>query len=160
MMKAKAYIETSVLSYYVSRPSRDLVMAARQEVTRETWPRILNEFDCYVSVLVIQEAEGGNPDAAIARLGAIRGLSVLRMDDLAEDLARSLIEKGPIPREKPEDALHIALAARDGMDYLVTWNFRHIHNARMEASIRRIVQQCGYECPVFCSPDELMGDHE
>jgi hypothetical protein len=89
---------------------------------------------------------------------AIAGMPALQIDKVAENLAESLIVDGPIPKEKPEDALHIALAARDGMDYLLTWNFSHIHNAQMELSIRRIVERHGYQCPVFCSPDELMGD--
>ncbi len=159
-MKAKVYIETSVVSYYASRPSRDLIVAARQEITRERWPRILTEFDCHVSILVVREAEGGDPQAASDRVAAITGLPVLQIDQLAEDLAQSLVDDGPIPREKPEDALHIALAARDGMDYLLTWNFTHIHNAQMETSIRHVVEQHGYQCPVFCSPDELIGDEE
>jgi len=83
---------------------------------------------------------------------------VLQIDELAEDLAKSLIEEGAIPENKPEDALHIALAARDGIDYLLTWNFTHIHNAQMELCIRRIVEHFGYQCPVFCAPDELMGE--
>ena len=157
-MKAKVYIETSVVSYATARPSRDLVVAARQEITRERWDRILADFDCYISALVVQEAEGGDPGAADLRLSAIAGLPVLQIDEAAEALAKSLITDGPIPKEKPEDALHVALSARDGVDYLLTWNFTHIHNAQMELSIRRIVEQFGYQCPVFCSPDELIGD--
>lgn len=157
-MKEKVYIETSVVSYSTARPSRDLVVAARQEITRGRWARIQADFDCYVSVLVVQEAKAGDPGAAAGRIEAIAGLPALRIDEAAERLAKSLLVDGPIPQEKPEDALHIALAARDGMDYLLTWNFAHIHNAQMELSIRRIVEQHGYRCPVFCSPDELIGD--
>ena len=157
-MKEKVYIETSVVSYATARPSRDLIVAARQEITRERWNRILAEFDCYVSALVVQEAEGGDPDAASTRLAAITELPVLQIDEVAEALAKSLIVDGAIPEQKPEDALHIALSAKDGVDYLLTWNFTHIHNAQMELCIRHIVERFGYQCPVFCSPDELMGD--
>ena len=157
-MKAKVYIETSVVSYATARPSRDLIVAARQEITRSRWNRILAEFDCYVSALVLQEAEGGDPDAAATRLSAITGLPVLQIDEAAEALAKSLVVDGAIPEQKPEDALHIALSARDGVDYLLTWNFTHIHNAQMELRIRQIVERFGYQCPVFCSPDELMGE--
>jgi len=157
-MNGKVYIETSVVSYNTARPSRDLIIAARQEITRERWTRILTEFDCYVSALVVQEAEGGDPQAALARTNAISGLPALQIDESVEDLAAALIVDGPIPEQKPEDVLHIALAARGGMDYLLTWNFTHIHNAQMELSIRRIIEGCGLACPVFCSPDELIGD--
>jgi hypothetical protein len=117
-----------------------------------------SEFDCYVSALVLQEAEGGDPDAAATRLSAIAELPVLQIDEAAEALAQSLIVDGAIPEQKPEDALHIALSARGGVDYLLTWNFTHIHNAQMELCIRQIVERFGYQCPVFCSPDELMGE--
>lgn len=157
-MKGKVYIESSVVSYSTARQSRDLIVAARQEITRERWARILSEFDCYVSALVVQEVEGGDPQAAAERIDAIAGLPVLQIDESAERLAEALIVSGPIPENKPEDALHIALASRDGMDYLLTWNFTHIHNAQMAVSIRRIVQEHGWECPVFCSPDELIGE--
>ena len=159
-MKAKVYIETSVVSYYTSRPSRDLVIAARREVTRERWSRVLAEFDCHVSVLVVQEAEGGDPQAASARVKAIAGLPVLQIDRTAEELAKCLVDDGPIPKEKGEDALHIALAARDGMDYLLTWNFAHIHNAQMELAIRQIVERHGFQCPIFCSIEELIGEEK
>ena len=159
-MKPKVYIETSVVSYYTSRPSRDLVIAARQEITRERWARILDDFECYASVLVVQEAGGGDSQAASARAEAIDGLPVLQLDEAAERLATALISDGPIPENEPEDALHIALAAHGGMEYLLTWNFSHIHNAQMEVAIRRIVEHHGYQCPVICSPDELMGDPE
>lgn len=122
--------------------------------------RMLVEFDCHVSVLVVQEAEGGDPQAASARVEAIAGLPVLQIDEVAEELAKALVDDGAVPEEKAEDALHIGLAARAGMDYLLTWNFAHIHNAQMELSIRRIVQRHGYECPVLCSIEELIGEEE
>jgi predicted nucleic acid-binding protein len=157
-MKTKVYIETSVVSYATARPSRDLIVAARQEITRERWSRILTDFDCFVSILVVQEASGGNPEAAADRLSAIADMPVLQIDEKAEQLAKLLIVDGPIPDQKPEDALHIAIAARDGIEYLLTWNFTHIHNAQLELPIRRIIEQFGYQCPIFCSPDELIGD--
>ena len=159
-MKAKVYIETSVVSYRTARPSRDLIIAARQKITSDRWPRIQHEFDCYVSALVVQEAQGGDVEAAAARVGVITGLPVLQIGEDAERLAESLVTDGPIHRDKIEDALHIALAACNGIDYLLTWNFTHIHNAQMEVAIRQIVEQHGYQCPVICSPDELIGDEE
>lgn len=113
-----------------------------------------------MSILVVQEAGGGDAGAASARIEAIAGLPVLQIDTTAEQLAKDLVDVGPIPEEKAEDALHIAVAARDGMDYLLTWNFTHIHNAKMELAIRRIVERHGFQCPVFCSIEELMGEEE
>ena len=122
-MKETVYIETSVISYFASRPSRDLVIAARQEITREKWPRIVETFNSYISALVLQEAEQGDPDAARNRLNSISGLPVLAISVEAERLASILIAKGSIPKENIEDALHIAIASVNGIDYFLTWNF-------------------------------------
>lgn len=157
-MKETVYIETSVVSYYASRPSRDLVIAGRQEITREKWPNILRSFDAFISALVVQEAEHGDQDAAKERLAAVSSLTVLPITEQAEELASVLIADGPIPENHPEDALHIAVATVNGMEYLLTWNFTHINNAQMKAKIISIIEERGYQCPLICSPEELLGE--
>ena len=157
-MKETVYIETSVVSYFTSRPSRDLIIAARQEITREKWSKVLTVFEPYISALVIQEAEQGDAEAAQKRIAAISKLPVLSISDEAEHLALILIKNGPIPDEYPEDALHIAIATVNGIDYLLTWNFSHINNAQMKAKITSIVEARGYQCPIICSPEELLGE--
>ena|SRR3990172_2080772 len=157
-MKESVYIETSVISYYTSKPSRDLVIAGRQEITREKWPKILGFFEPHISALVIQEAEQGNQNAARERLEAISSLPVLSISELTEELASILIKKEAIPPGVPEDALHIAVAAVNGMDYLLTWNFAHINNAQMKSKIISIIEEHGYQCPIICSPEELLGE--
>jgi len=152
------YIETSVISYYTSKPSRDLVIAGRQEITREKWPKILGFFEPHISALVIQEAEQGNQNAARERLEAISSLPVLSISELTEELASILIKEEAIPPGVPEDALHIAVAAVNGMDYLLTWNFAHINNAQMKSKIISIIEEHGYQCPIICSPEELLGE--
>ena len=156
-MKPKIYIETSVVSYYANRPSRDLVTAARQQVTREWWEENAHHFDLYVSVLVLEEVGGGDTSAAEKRLEVLKGIPILGITNEAEILASALVA-GPIPKNYAEDALHIALAAVNGMDFLLTWNFHHINNAMMKRQIIKIVENRGYECPVICSPDELVED--
>jgi predicted nucleic acid-binding protein len=157
-MKPKVYIETSVVSYYTSRPSRDLVTAARQQVTREWWEESRNKFETYISILVLEEAKGGDPSAAEKRLEAINEMPVLKITDEAEKLAAILVKSGPISEEQPEDALHIALATVNGVDFLLTWNFNHINNAIIKKGIIKIAENQGYECPVICSPEELIGE--
>lgn len=157
-MKETIYIESSVISYFTSKPSRDLVIAGRQEITREKWPKILDSFELYISVLVIQEVEQGDSNAACKRLDAISDLPVLPVSDEAEKLASILIKDGPIPDKNPEDALHIAIATANGIDYLLTWNFTHINNAQMKSKIISIIENNGYRCPIICSPEELLGD--
>lgn len=156
-MKEKIYIETSIVSYYTSRPSSDIITTARQQVTQEWWEESRNQFDSYISVLVLEEARGGDPIAAENRLAALKGIPVLEITDEAEELAAAFVKFGPIPETHSEDALHIALAIVNGMDFLVTWNFHHINNARMKKDITRIAEENEYECPLICSPEELEG---
>lgn len=157
-MKETVYIETSVISYFTSRPGRDLIIAARQEITREKWADVLAVFDPYISALVIQEAEQGDAEAAQKRITAISKIPVLSISDEAEHMASLLIKGGPIPEEYPEDALHIVIATVNGMDYLLTWNFTHINNAQMKAKIISVVEAEGCQCPIICSPEELLGE--
>jgi desulfoferrodoxin (superoxide reductase-like protein) len=100
----------------------------------------------------------GDPIAAEGRLEAVKRIPVLEITGEAEDLAAALVKVGPIPESHPEDALHIALAIINGMDFLMTWNFHHINNAKMKKGIARVAEENGYECPVICSPEELEGE--
>jgi predicted nucleic acid-binding protein len=155
-MTRSIYIETSVVSYLTSRGSRDLVISAHQEETRELWPRLLTEFESFVSALVYEEAKAGNKEAAKRRLEAIESLPFLQTSNQAEQLADSLVKEGAIPEKCPEDAMHIALAAINGIDVIVTWNFSHINNPFKRAHIRKIIERSGYLCPEICSPGDLL----
>jgi predicted nucleic acid-binding protein len=157
-MASSVYIETSVISYYAARPSRDIVTAARQTLTREWWEETKSQFDVYLSVLVIEEVKGGDAEAVQRRQQAISGLPILEINEAAEQLAKQLLDERLIPESSAEDALHIALATVHGMDFLLTWNFRHINNAEMKAWIRTAIESLGYECPIICSPEELGGN--
>lgn len=89
---------------------------------------------------------------------ALKGIPVLEITDAAEDLGAALVKVGPISESHSEDALHIALAIINGMDFLVTWNLHHINNAKMKKGIGKVAEENGYECPVICSPEELEGE--
>jgi predicted nucleic acid-binding protein len=155
-MKAKVHVETTVVSYLAGRTTRDIVVAAHQEETRSLWPRLLSEFDTYISALVFDEASRGNAEDAQKRLAALKPFPVLDVQRDAQDLAARLLTTGAIPTEFPEDALHIAIAAVNGIDILLTWNFAHINNPFKRLLIRQAVENAGYRCPEICSPDELM----
>ena len=155
-MSPTAYIETSVVSYLTARPSRDVVVAAYQEVTREWWRDAAARFHLVASELVLAECRAGDRTAAGARLDALEGVALLNASPDAEDLARRLLELGAVPREAAADAAHIAIAVTNGVEYLVTWNFRHIANATMRVRIERACREAGYEPPVICTPNELM----
>jgi hypothetical protein len=150
------YIETSVVSYCTARPSGDVVVSVRQKATRELWPRLSSDFEGFVSALVLEEAGKGNKEQASLRLQATEAFPVLDTDEAARTLALKIIENHGIPEEYPEDALHIAIAAVNGMDVLVTWNFAHLNNPFTRMLVRQIVENAGYQCPELCSPDELL----
>ncbi|HEV7644098.1 MAG TPA: type II toxin-antitoxin system VapC family toxin [Pyrinomonadaceae bacterium] len=91
------------------------------------------------------------------RIDFLDGVPLLNIIEQANDLARILVAKGPIPKKAAVDALHIAIAAVHGMDYLLTWNCKHIANAEMQVSIGKFCRISGYEPPVICTPEELLG---
>jgi len=153
------YVETSILSYLTARRPRDVRARARQQVTREWWDTRRVRFDLFVSPLVDQEARRGDPDAAGRRVEALGDLPALEIVDDAHDLAAALIAEGALPLLAKDDATHIALAAVHGMDYLLTWNCRHIDNAETKPIVRSVCATHGYSCPEICTPEELMGDH-
>jgi predicted nucleic acid-binding protein len=155
-MKPKVYLETSIISYLTSRPSRDLIIAANQQITQEWWQFRRNTFDLYVSELVIQEARGGDKLAAQQRLQAIEDIAELKLSEEVVTLAERLIKDGAFPQNAVEDALHIAIATLNGIDYLLTWNFKHLANATMRYKIEGICRLSGYEPPVICTPQELL----
>ena len=158
MVKAKLYLETTIPSYLAARPSRDLVVAAYQEITHEWWELRRADFDLYVSELVIQEAQAGDPQLAKRRLDLIAGLPVLTVSSEILELAEDLIAGGSVPRKALRDATHIATATVFSCEYLLTWNCRHIANAELQRMIRRLVDRHGYEAPILCTPQELMGE--
>ena len=156
-MSPKVYIETTVVSYLTARPSRDLIIAAHQQLTQEWWENRRADFDLYASQLVIQESSAGDAVMAQKRLKILDEVPLLDANREAISLARTLVEKGPIPEKAAVDALHIAVATVHGMDYLLTWNCKHIANAEMQTSVGKICRESGYEPPIICTPEELLG---
>ena len=156
-MNLKVYIETTIVSYLTARPSRDLIIAAHQQLTQEWWETRRANFALYASQFVIRESSAGDAAMAQKRLEALDGIPLLGATPEAFALARRLVEKGPIPEKANVDALHIAVAATNGMDYLLTWNCKHIANAEMHTGVARICRAAGCEPPVICTPEELLG---
>jgi hypothetical protein len=155
-MPPKVYVETSVVSYLSSRPSRDLVLAAHQQITRQWWETRRQAFDLHVSQAVIDEAGGGDEEAAGRRLQALEGVPLLDITDEVAALAEDLIHSGPLPPKAAVDAVHIATAVVGRMDYLLTWNCKHIANAAMRNKIEQVCRSRGYEPVVICTPEELL----
>lgn len=157
-MKQRVYIETTIVSYLSARPSRDVVIAAHQELTRQWWEMRSLAFDLLVSELVREEAARGDEEASDKRMASIGQIPILRTTNEAIVLAEKLVSNGPIPRESAADALHIAIAAVNGVDFLLTSNCAHLANAALRGRIEALVEEAGYACPVICTPEELMED--
>lgn len=152
------YIETSVVSYLTARPSRDLIVAAHQQLTHEWWDERRAEFDVVISRVVLEEAALGEPDMARRRLDALEGMPLLPVKPEASALAAALVRRGGLPAKASTDALHIAVASVSGVDYLLTWNCKHIANAQTRRAVSAACRAAGYEPPVICTPEELMGE--
>lgn len=156
-MKAKVYIETSIPSYLTARPSNDIRAMANQNATLEWWENHRENFDLFISEFVLAEASLGHPEAAQRRMEAIAGLPELSVPEEAMQLASALIAEGPLPKKAEIDAFHIAVAAVNGIEYLLTW----IHTYRQccsQAKIEAVCRAHDFEPPIICTPQELMGE--
>jgi len=147
----------SIVSYLVARPSKNIVVAAHQASTRDFWVHLDNHA-VFISDIVIQEASRGDETQAKRRSEVLQDFQVLKIDDEVKELARKFLTAKIIPDKCPEDALHIAVAAANGMDVIVTWNFKHINNPFIRKRVRQIVEKNGWVCPEICSPEEFLGD--
>ena len=156
MMK-KVYIETSIVSYLTARPSNNLLAAAWQAATADWWNTQRQRFDLFASSVVLEEAKKGDPDAASRRLSVLAGLPLLAINDDVFSLSKLLLQEHALPKKALDDSLHVALSSVHGIDYLLTWNCRHIDNAEIKPIIRSICIVNGYSCPEICTPQELMG---
>ena len=155
-MKSTVYIETSFISYLTSRPSRDLVTAANQQLTHDWWNEHRENFDLFISQFVIDECNLGDAIAARVRLDVIADIQQLNVTAAVETLADGLVDQIPLPEKAQVDALHVSIATVCDMEYLLTWNCTHIANAVLRPRIEAICRSFGYEPPTICTPQELM----
>jgi len=158
--KSTVYIETSVISYLTARPSSDLLAAAWQKATVDWWETQKNRFDIYISDIVIEEAGKGDPKASAKRTDVLSGIPILSITDEVLELSKIIIDEGVLPKKAIDDSLHISIAAIHAIDYLLTWNCRHIANAEIKPLILNICLKNNYRCPGICTPVELMGVHQ
>ncbi|WP_446010828.1 type II toxin-antitoxin system VapC family toxin [Candidatus Electrothrix sp.] len=157
-MKIKTvYIETSIVSYLTARPTNDLLAAAWQKITSDWWYTQRSRFILYTSGVVTEEAGRGNPEAAARRLNALSDIQLLAIPEAVVTLSKALLKESALPAKALDDSLHIAIAAVHGVDYLLTWNCRHIDNAETKPVMRKVCAAHGYACAEICTPQELMG---
>lgn len=154
--KETVYIETTVVSYLTAWLSRDLIRAAHQQITQEWWNNRREDFEIFVSEFVINEASAGDR-AAEKRIGALENIAILDVNQNVENLAKKLIADKALPPKAATDALHIAVASVHGIDYLLSWNCKHIANAEMQGAIESVCLEEGFKYPKICTPEELLG---
>jgi len=155
-MLPRVYVETTVVSYLKARPSRDLIVAGHQQITRDWWDTRRTAYELCVSQLVFQEAGDGDPQAAQERLEVLATMTMLEIKEEAISLAEELVQAGALPTKAGNDALHIAVAAIHRVPYLLTWNCRHMANATMRAQIETVCESSGFKAPIICTPEEMM----
>lgn len=156
---ARVYLETSFVSYLtaVPREGRDPVAAAHQQITIEWWSRRRSDFDLVVSQVVIDEVQVGKPNYAKHRVEVVASLPRLLVTDEATTLAREILLKGYLPQKALPDALHIAIATVHQIDFLLTWNCKHIANHEILPRIANLCADLGFMLPIICTPEELLG---
>jgi len=156
-MRAKVYLETSFISYLTGRLSSDLTSLQRQLSSQRWWAMERERFDLFVSQPVYDECVRGDEQAGRDRLSVVVQLTFLDLNEEIMGLARQLLSPGAFPPKAETDAIHLAVATAYGCEYLLTWNFKHINNARIKRTANSIIRSYGYEPPTICTPDELTG---
>ena len=157
-MSETVYIETSILGYLTARSTRDLIVAANIEMTRNWWESRRNDFTLYISQAVLTETVQGDAEIATQRLEIARDFPLLELNQDVEALAEQFLSRSNLPAKANVDAIHIAAATVHGMNYLLTWNCKHIANAQMQRKLTEISLDSGYQLPILCTPYELLGE--
>lgn len=156
-MSKTVYIETSILGYLTARPTENLILAANIKITRDWWDEYGSSLILYVSEIVEDEASRGDPTIADRRHDLLQSLIFLDLTEEAIALAQDFLQQSNLPPKAANDALHIALATVYGLDYLLTWNCKHMANAQIQRKLSQISLERGYELPLICTPYEFIG---
>ena len=152
------YVETSIISYLRQKPSTQVVLAARQLLTHQWWNDERTNYQLVASQFVIDEASAGNPTLAAERLQLLDGIPLLPLDAAIADIADEIMSRAILPEKARTDALHIAAVAHHRIQYLLTWNCRHIANARILPRIHNVLNDLLLPVPVICTPEEMVGN--
>jgi hypothetical protein len=152
------YIETSIVSYLRQRPSPQVVMAARQLLTHQWWNGERSKYELVTSQYVIDEASAGDPTLAAERLESLEGIPLLPLDVTIAPIAEEIMNRGILASKARTDALHIAMVAHHRIQYLLTWNCRHIANARILPRIHSLLADLSLPIPIICTPEEMVDD--
>ncbi len=153
----KVYIETTIPSYIIAKPSRDILVLSHQEVTRDWWENYRRKFKLFISQIVINEVSIGDEILARKRLKLVRNINTLITNQEIENLAQEYYNYFDFPERAIRDAFHIAYSVYYEMDFLLTWNCTHLANAYIRLELVEYNNKKGYRTPDICTPEELMG---
>ena len=151
-------IETSIVSYLCHRASSQVVMAARQLLTHQWWNHERANYDLVISQYVIDEASAGDATLAAERLQSLEGIPLLPLDPDIALIADEIMARAILPPKARTDALHIAIVAHHRIQYLLTWNCRHIANARILPRIHEVLTDLFIPIPIICTPEEMLAN--
>lgn len=151
----RVYLETTIPSYIIARPSADQTLLLRQRISRAWWETERSRHQLFISEVVFEEISKGEPEMALRRISLLEGIPQLLVTPPVKSLARQIANSGLLPAKALADAFHIALASVNQMDILLSWNFRHIANAAIQSRLRRIVESAGEQFPTICAPEQL-----
>ena len=156
---ASVYIETSIIGYLTARSRNAVIFRARQEMTRRWWHSRRQAYELVTSQLVLDEVSAGDATAAAERLLLLGGIPLLDIgDDRIDALADALIAAKLLPAKARADAVHVAIATLHGIEYLLTWNCKHIANADILPKVYRLLTDRGYTPPLIVTPEEFSGN--
>jgi predicted nucleic acid-binding protein len=156
-VNGSVYIETSIFGHLTARPTDNLIVAANIKITQDWWNEHSSSFTLYASEIVEDEAAKGDPIIAAQRLNLLQSLMLLELTEDAFELSQAFLTQSNLPLKASNDALHMALATVYNLDYLVTWNCKHMANAQIQRKLAQISSDLGYILPVICTPYELIG---
>lgn len=157
MKKYNVYLESSFISYLASKKSKNLTVASNQRASKEWWQHQKHHFDLFISPLVINEISQGNSTAARKRVELIQSLSLLEVSVLAKDIAQRLLDGGAFPHHAVADALHVGIATAYNIDFILTWNFKHLANVVAQTKMKEIINGMQLRLPAMCISQELLG---
>ena len=155
-IKPRVYLEPTVISHLVARPSNDPILASWQRASQQLWEDCADRFEFVTSPIVRAEIQRGDLTAAQQRLGVVSSLTVLELLPEVNVLVQKLLDTGAVPWNAEPDAQHIAIATVHGIEYLVSWNHKHIVNEHKREHINQVCQATGFQPTTICTPIELM----
>ena len=149
----KVSIETTIPSLATARRSRDAIIAGHQAATLRFWEQERYKYDLYISPYVVDECADG--DAAQRRLDFIKGIALLPDSENIVVLSHIYQHILDIPEKAKLDCCHLAVCVETNMDYLVSWNCKHL-GIQTFVKVKEYNEKHGLWTPLLLTPEDLL----